>query len=486
MFRQFIIAFLITYCNNLSVAQSTYFDSTYNLFDGTEYARAIFQDTNGYFIFGGTKPANFGFKPCVLKVDFNGNKIFKKTITDTTYNNGIDYTNTNFIRDIDGGFLFASTSQNTNTSEIEVVLMKFNYQGDSVFTKRIPNTGGNNWYIHAAVQNIDSSYLLVGKEYVSQENTKILIIKVSKDGDFIWSKVHGNSIDIRKVQSIVRVNDGYIIGGYRTIGASFYGHLAKIDTDGNILWQQTLPDMGLIANLKKLSDGNYMAVGYHTHIHYPGNSSYGNCLAVKFSENGSIIWNKNYGRVHQFGSFLNFLELNDGNYLFIGSQGGDEEVSLEDAFILKTTPDGDSLWARVNDRCGLMSVERYVDIIEKEDGSFIVAGSFWMGCTPDFWVVGLDSFGCHEQGCQYLFINENSESDIDNEFKLYPNPSESIFNIGTTINKFSVQVFNTSGSLIFENMNSPTHIDLSRFDSGIYIVEFMCNDKLTRKRIIKH
>lgn len=486
MLKKFSILFFIgLIAQNPCSSQNVYLDSTYNLFNGTEYARAIFRDSIGYSIFGVTKPDTNGFRPCMMKIDDEGNKLYEKTIPVSGFDHGSNLSNTNFIKSLDGGFVYAGTA--LHQEEIDsswVAIVKFDSNGDTVFIKRFSNPD-KNWRVNSIVQNDDGSYLLAGKQDLSQENSKMLLLKIDQQGNFIWSQTYGNSTDIRNIKTITKANNGFILGGYRTIGSAYYGLLTKVDLLGNILWQQTLPDMSLIWNLNKLSDGNYVAVGRHIHIHYPGNSSWGNCLALKFSENGNIIWSNNYGRIEEVGSFLNFLELNNGNLLFTGSQG-EEEGFLNDAFILKTLPDGDSIGAVINNKCGLNSTENYVDVLEKGDGNLIAVGSFWMGCTPDFWVVGLDSLGCHEQGCESLSIDESPESETDNIFSIYPNPSENIFKISTSINNFSLKIYSTTGMVIHEDLESPSQIDLSGYDSGLYILEFINNGKMKRKRIIKN
>lgn len=473
------------FCCSLIIGQTTYLDTVYDLFGGTEYSRAIFEDSSGYYtVFGATQYHSSGFKPCMIHVDSLGNRYFQNGVSDTVYDHGLSFTNSNFLVDKMGGYFYGGFTINALTSEKEGVAIRFDNYGDTLYTKRFPSSGSFDWYINAAVQWEDSTYILAGGEYISSQNSKALFVKLDKNGELVWDVQHGTSSDIRHINGLVTGEDGFIGGGYHTVGSDFHPYLCKVDTLGNLIWQQTLPFEGGIDNIKKTSDGNYMGVGYYQHF-FDGNTAYFNCLAYKFNESGGVVWSKNFGRVHQFGGFLNFLELKDGNYLFVGSQGGEEEVALEDAFIVKTNANGDSLWARVNDRCGMLSTERYVDVIERANGGFIVSGSFWMGCTPDFWLVGLDSVGCHYPGCDVVVeVPEISEESLNTYFEVYPNPGTNVFYINSEVVDFVITVYDITGVRL-KHLKSPAYIDLEGLASGVYTLAFSFKGNWVYKKVIK-
>lgn len=485
MMVRLLTTYFPLFCYSFIAGQTTYLDTVYDLLGGTEYGRAIFEDSSGYYtVFGASQYHPSGFKPCMMHVDSLGNKYVQNGLSDTIYDYGLSFTNSNFLEDKMGGYFYGGFSINTSTGENEGVAIRFNNYGDTLYTKRIPGSGSYDWYINSVVQKEDSAYVLAGSEYISSQNSKALFIKLDKNGELVWTVQHGTSTDIRNLNGLVEGEDGFIGGGYRTVGAEFHPYLCKVDTLGNLVWQQTLPFQGGIDNIKRTSDGNYMGVGYYQHF-FDGNTGYFNCLAYKFNESGGVVWSKDFGRVHQFGGFLNFLELQDGNYLFIGSQGGEEEVALEDAFIVKTNTNGDSLWARVNDRCGLLSTERYVDVIERKNGGFIVSGSFWMGCTPDFWLVGLDSLGCHYPGCNIASeVPDAEEKRTAADFSVYPNPGSNVFNISSMIVDFDVTVYDIAGVRL-KQLKSPSYVDLADFSPGVYTFAFFFDGTWMYKSIIK-
>ena len=73
--------------------------------------------------------------------------------------------------------------------------------------------------------------------------------------------------------------------GYGSTETSGYGHLAKIDGNGNILWQKEKLFYYSINAITQMPDGNYL-VGYGS----TETSGYGHL--AKIDENGNILWQK--------------------------------------------------------------------------------------------------------------------------------------------------------------------------------------------------
>jgi hypothetical protein len=76
----------------------------------------------------------------------------------------------------------------------------------------------------------------------------------------------------------------------------------------------------------------------------------------------------------------------------------------------------------------------------------------------------------------------------DEEFALYPNPATETINIvleeGENI---EVQIFNTSGQLLIDSKlgGNVDAIDISKFDTGIYIIRIKADDEVFTQKFIK-
>ena len=73
----------------------------------------------------------------------------------------------------------------------------------------------------------------------------------------------------------------------------------------------------------------------------------------------------------------------------------------------------------------------------------------------------------------------------DEEFKIYPNPTNDVLNIeGNNIEV--VSLYNLSGQLLFERKNESKQnikVDLSQFQSGVYFIKLLSNTKA--QKVIK-
>lgn len=86
-------------------------------------------------------------------------------------------------------------------------------------------------------------------------------------------------------------------------------------------------------------------------------------------------------------------------------------------------------------------------------------------------------------------VTKVSELISGNQLQLFPNPAHnfaaiSINGANNGINKF--EIFNVTGNLISENTFSgnKTQVDLRKIESGIYLVEVMCEGKVYRNKLV--
>lgn len=86
--------------------------------------------------------------------------------------------------------------------------------------------------------------------------------------------------------------------------------------------------------------------------------------------------------------------------------------------------------------------------------------------------------------CEDVSVVINSISDFqDLGFSLFPNPVNDILNISSNKQDFNVELMDISGQLLIEAKNQAT-IDLSDFESGIYIVNIITEQGIQSNRIL--
>jgi hypothetical protein len=86
-------------------------------------------------------------------------------------------------------------------------------------------------------------------------------------------------------------------------------------------------------------------------------------------------------------------------------------------------------------------------------------------------------------------LSENlfTADEKDIELKIYPNPSNGIFNLqlGTITEKFHLEVFDMTGRKVTSTeINNNYSLDLSEYSKGIYMIKVITNNKSITKKII--
>lgn len=145
------------------------------------------------------------------------------------------------------------------------------------------------------------------------------MINIDTLGNILWVKKNGAS-DIRNGCSLCHASNGYIVAGYRTIGASFYGYIVKTDINGNALWSIAPGNLNAaLTMVKKVKDGNFITCGYKA-FYNNGSEDFNLCYVIKFSESGTIIWEKKYANPSPTSALNSGIELEDSSLVFIGIQ----------------------------------------------------------------------------------------------------------------------------------------------------------------------
>ena len=117
------------------------------------------------------------------------------------------------------------------------------------------------------------------------------------------------------------------------------------------------------------SDGFYM-LGFH--YSYPN----GDIILQKTNQLGDINWIKQYD-YSDFSKGTDLLKNQEGDIIILGYQSEREDSyntdTLSDIFLIKTDPDGDTIWTSKID---IKKFDYPEAIIEDESGGYIITGSF--------------------------------------------------------------------------------------------------------------
>lgn len=488
MKQSLVISIFLIHCCTYSYSQTIRFNNVYDLYGTWDHASSVIVENDGYFVTGTTAGSvGSNRKLALMKIDLNGNLLWRKnhSVPNADFYDGSGPDR--FVRTFDSCYVFAGCLNDITGQDI--VLIKFNRQGDTLWQK----TYGDSildWWGYQCKETIDKGFIIVGTANVSSTNTDLLMIKTDSLGNFQWKKTINFTQEVGTC--VICTNDGgFLIGGTKQSGAYNYGWIIKTDSLGNITWQRTLGGLygSYILSVAKTLDGNYIASGFLSNTSN-GSYDFNQGLVLKIASNGTVIWQKLYGRPSPATAFPSVDVLPDSTYILAGANGYDQFSGYDfSGFVVKIDANGDSLWGRVFDKYGTGTTDKFNKIKRTPDNGFIVAGDFFPN-FQDMWVVKLDSLGCDSIGCQFVGIDEPLTRD-DVGLTIFPNPVSNEVNVnnksGKTIKKISLSDIAGNKVKEFNNLGSSViNLQLNEITQGTYFIKvfFDDNNVITKKIII--
>jgi len=185
-------------------------------------------------------------------------------------------------------------------------------------------------------------------------------------------------------------------------------------------------------------------------------------------------------------------KLNNGDYLISGTDG-------YDGLLLKISPSGELIWRRAhalydenNNDDAIVQYTRFHNVTPTSDGGFMAAGQYYSDPSTVFpngiqtaIALKVDEFGCLEPGC-HLIDNIEEPEVLKGSLSIFPNPVQDELFIELT-NTFqnalgNLKVYNNLGEQqeIQQNViqQNVIQLDISKLSAGIYIVEWIAEDKV--------
>jgi hypothetical protein len=265
--------------------------------------------------------------------------------------------------------------------------------------------------------------------------------------EIIWEQGFGGSNDDRAMDIIQSPDGGLLTIGYSN---SFDGDIIlnqglrdylviKTTSDGTVEWKKTyggsLNDYGYSACLGH--DNGFILVGDADSNDGDAPANYGESdfMIVKISDDGSIVWSKNFGGTGSETAHC-IIACTDGNYLIVGLTTSDDfDVELNqgaiDYWALKINDSGDIIWSK---SFGSSATDIPYDVIETSDNAYVIAGytNGYNGDVTanygnaDYWVVKISNDG------EIIWENSFGGSDTDIAHDIIESSTGNLFCIGET------------------------------------------------------
>ncbi len=142
----------------------------------------------------------------------------------------------------DGGYVVGATFSNTT---YVALIAKLDSSGNLQWQKQYQSSVGGS-QVHALKQTLDGGYVWAGELQNSNGSDSAIVVKLDSSGNIQWQQTHGvaaNATDIRQT-----TDGGYIVGGVTPIISGMNpapymiveGWIAKLDSSGKVQWQKVL------------------------------------------------------------------------------------------------------------------------------------------------------------------------------------------------------------------------------------------------------
>jgi hypothetical protein len=292
----------------------------------------------------------------------------------------------------DGGYIVAGMTNSFGAGGFDVYAVKTDSFGTGMWSRVWGGTGGDVAY--SVVQTADSGYVIAGgTSSFGSGGADVWLIKTNAVGDTLWSKTYGGaSSDV--AYSIGRTaGGGYVIAGStQSYGPGTPAHpnvwLVLTDGSGNPFWSKVYgrDSNDYASSVQQTLDGGFIIAGQTSSFGAGSDDVY----LIKTNPDGDTVWTRTYGGADvDVGNSVQ--QTTDTGYVITGSTRS-YGAGSSDMYLIKTNAAGDTLWTRTY---GGTAGDAGLCVRQTTDGGYIVAGqtmSFGAG-GADFYVVRTDAVG---------------------------------------------------------------------------------------------
>jgi len=268
----------------------------------------------------------------------------------------------------DGGYAVAGVANESD--EYAVFIVKFNYAGDLVWSKKITYTvqGFSSIYSTDITETKNGSLLITGETSSTNAGDEFVLSMKSSSGNVNWLRTIG-TINYRETGHSIHITEdgGFVVGGITIPDGGNY-LVVKYNNKGIPEWTKTIASKnnasGVMYGIIPTLDNGYAFTG----ITPAGNLNY-NIIAVKLNSNHNIEWSKIIQRsTYDAGNAI--IQIQQDSSYFIA--GGENLIFHTNGFLLHLNKNGKLLSSRLS--VGAGDYANYTALI-RDRSSVITAGS---------------------------------------------------------------------------------------------------------------
>ncbi len=465
---------------------------------GDDEAYSIKQTSDGGYIVAGASASDSGdvtgnhgsYDYWVAKLSNSGALIWQVSLGGSSINKATSIQQTS-----DGGYIVAGYTGSENGE------VSYYHGGYDFWVVKLTGTGTISWakpfgsvrndYAYAIQQTLDGGYIVAGESGAGTgQVTKyyggpgdMWIAKIDDDGDLIWQQSYGGTGEDAAYSIQQTTDKGYIIAGFsNSTDSEVTGNhgsrdmwVVKADSLGNLQWEKSYGGSGddYAQSVQQTLDGGYIVAGYtnSTDSDITGNHGLDDYWVVKLDTSGNISWQKTLGGSGADEAY-SIQQTNDGGYIVAGgSHSLDGDITLNH---------GDyDYWIVKLDATGNIQMEKSLggsgvdnaqSLQQTSDGGFIVTG------TSNS--IDGDVIGNHNNTNDFWVVKLSAVIGIEeknnplSEFQISPNPTSQSATISFSLSQsenVSVKIYDVTGRQI-------TNRYLPNLNQGMHNFTWSVND----------
>lgn len=269
---------------------------------------------------------------------------------------------------------------------------------------------------YSMIHTMDGGVLMGGGSYSNDGDVSgnhgdqdFWLIKTDASGNVMWQRsLGGTGLDV--CQSLAENSSGELVAAGSTTssdGDVSFNHgmndfwVVKLDSNGTVLWKKCYGGSNNESALSiSTSSNGYLVGGYSSSSDgdLNGNQGYNDYWILRIDENGTLLYQKNFGGSGSDISYTSVPVPSGGFILCGGSTSGDGDISsthgMEDVWLVKTDSLLNIEWTKTY---GGSNNDRPSCILPCYDGGFLVSGYSYSNDgdvsgnhgTADFWILRL-------------------------------------------------------------------------------------------------
>ncbi len=409
----------------------------------------------------------------IAKTNSFGDTLWTKAIGNSYYN-----IPPNSLKLSDGNFMILALTDSIGVGLNDCGLIKIDSSGNILWNKFYDGGAGGGSLI-GIVQLSDGGFILSGStSSYGAGNYDTYVIRTDSLGNIVWAKTYGGPLD-ESGTSIAKCIDGVVIASgtndFGQGGADIY--VVKLDFNGNIMWAKTYGTTidEAATRIKQTSDNGFVIGGLYGVI--TGDRGE---MIMKIDSLGNFQWAKSYGSSTCNDDLSNVNLTNDGGFIISGSScsfGG----FIYNAYIIKTDSLGNS---------GCSCCEQSRTFIEMDITSLLTVTNPTPFVYTDASIVAKNTQTViYNAGlitntlCFTTDVEETAR--LENDVKIYPNPNTGNFNFEYKLKmneKGTLNIMDITGKLVanyaLESSKSNLQINANNLNNGVYLYQIIINGNI--------